>query len=137
MSLFKSGEFTLHSGKVSNFLIDAEALTDEDLDALAKLVITQGFNTGKFKQIIGVPRGGLRFAEALKKQSPLDAKSSTVLLVDDVYTTGESLKAACEEQKKNTSVIDIYGLVIFDRSDGMILPWVEAVWTLHTALIEE
>lgn len=50
MNLFQTGNFKLHSGKTSNFKIECDALTDEDLETFAKL-ISEEFN---FCATIGV-----------------------------------------------------------------------------------
>ena len=106
MSLFNTGDFVLHSGKKSNFLIDCDSLTDEDLNALAKRVA----QTVTFSNVIAIPpNGGLRFAFALAPYA--DPKESKNLIVDDVYTTGGSM----EEMKKKIGG-DPIGVVIFARS---------------------
>ena len=106
MSLFNSGDFTLHSGRSSNFLIDCDALTDEDLNALANKVSGRI----KFSRVIGIPNGGTRFSMALIPFID-DTKKYPVLIVDDVLTTGNSM----EEMKKKIGG-DPIGLVIFARS---------------------
>jgi orotate phosphoribosyltransferase len=62
--------------------------------------------------VFGVPRGGLRFAEALKAH--VSDLSSRTLLVDDVFTTGKSIKGYIEQQLQYEPD-DI--LVIFSRGD--------------------
>ena len=88
MSLFNSGQFRLHSGSVSSFKIDCDALTEDDWKAIAAIV---GQHT-KFGQVIGVPSGGLRLAEALAPY----CTSGPTLIVDDVLTTGASMREVAE-----------------------------------------
>lgn len=86
--LFNAGDFRLSSGEASNFLIDCNALTDDDLAALAVMVRDW---VGLFTHVEGVPEGGLRFAEQLQKfckASDFERR----LLVDDVWTTGRSMQ---------------------------------------------
>ena len=63
MNLFQSGQFKLHSGGESSLKIDCNALTDEDWATVARVVAQQI----PFRYAIGVPTGGLKFAEALNK----------------------------------------------------------------------
>src|SRR5713226_6907450 len=86
--LFQVGDFTLHSGLKSDFLINCEALTDADLRALAALVVN---GLPDFRAVEGVPRGGLRFAAALTGAATGDERDP-LLIVDDVYTTGGSME---------------------------------------------
>jgi hypothetical protein len=113
--MFVRKEFISHSGIQLQWKIEADALTDEDLATLS-WVVTQQLCFGS---VVGIPMGGLRFAEALK---PYAAKGSR-LLVDDVLTTGNSMKTAYREG-------DI-GLVIFAR--GPCPAWVKPIFTLSLA----
>lgn len=126
MSLFNLKLSTLHSGDKSKWLIDCNALTELDLQALAllgrKLV-------GPFGAVYGIPEGGLRFAKALL---PLASPHhNTMLIVDDVSTTGKSLE---EAQRLFAQMRPIVGLVIFNR--GKVPTWARAIWTLNYQLIQ-
>ncbi len=89
MGLFQYIEdgIELHSGGRSQFKIECDALDDKDIQCLAW--ITSTYLIGKFSEVHGVPRGGLRFAKALEKYK---SKEGAILVVDDVYTTGNSLR---------------------------------------------
>lgn len=115
--MFKLGNFILHSGQTSNFLIDCKSLTLDDLDALAYYGSTL---IGPFQNAIGIPQGGLRFAAALAKYATHNPKDLP-LIVDDVLTTGNSMI-----ETKGTTVAK--GLVIFAR--GPIPSWVKAIFTM-------
>ena len=104
-NLFQKQDFTSHSGLKLDWKIDCAALTDEDLSTLACLASQKI----KFREVIGVPTGGLRFQEALKPYAVKDAKYKT-LVVDDVLTTGKSLSEYMDHHPASI------GLVIFDRA---------------------
>lgn len=104
--------FNLHSGQRSSFLIDCEALTDEDLQALASLALPK---IRPFGEVVGIPRGGLRFAEVLRQHSGQGPR----LVVDDVITTGQSM-------------LDVLRLV--NGSKGLVIFSREFEWQSHPLL---
>lgn len=109
IDLFRKGDFQLHSGDLSWFKIDCNALTDNDIEFLADYIIKElGF---KFEYASGIPTGGLRLANALNKRANGDV--NTILIVDDVFTTGKSI----EEHKKLFKSPDIIigCVVVFAR----------------------
>lgn len=131
MNLFTDGEFTSHSGLTLPFKIDCDALTDADLDTLAKLVGTRPWM--HFSEVHGVPSGGLRFAKALKKYAlttpnPL---AKRILLVDDVLSTGAAITELRNEWEE-FSHHRIRGLVIFAR--GPCPGWVTPLFTMDRDL---
>ena len=62
MHLFETGEFKLSSGKKSDWKIECDALVPSDWDTLA-LIVSKAY---KFNRVVGIPEGGLPFAEALE-----------------------------------------------------------------------
>lgn len=80
------------SGKRSKWKIDCDALSDEDIETLAYLIKQM---TGYFTSVEGIPTGGIRLAEVLKKHvsEEFDLKSCH-LIVDDVLTSGRSMEEA-------------------------------------------
>ena len=112
-------KFTSSAGKELDFKIECDALTDEDLESLAKIVATRV----PYGKAIGVPRGGLRFAEKLNKYANKDAPY--VLIVDDVLTTGKSM----EKMKTELNTKYSFGIVIFAR--GECPDWIIPMFTLH------
>jgi orotate phosphoribosyltransferase len=86
MNLFQLGQFKLHSGQVSDFKIQCEALTDADLDCIAFLLSRR---VPPFGSVEGVPTGGN--ALALKMERYIVKGNHRLLVVDDVFTTGRSL----------------------------------------------
>lgn len=121
MSLFNTGTFRLHAGGVSNFKIDCDHLSDEDIQAVADLVGPKLF----FHTVIGVPTGGLRFARALEKYSQPGGSDAPLLIVDDVLTTGVSMEQAKKEHMWYTPPI---GVVIFAR--GKCPDWVTPIFQM-------
>lgn len=120
-NLIQHGWFRSHSGLQLPFKIDADALSDEDISELAKII------RGKFAfgHVEGVPRGGLRLAEALL---PYCEPGYPLMIVDDVLTTGASMERALAEAHEQTAGVGrTIGVVIFAR--GPCAPW---IWPLFT-----
>lgn len=120
MNLFQTGVVKLHAGGYSNFKIDCDALTDEDIDSIALQLILR---LPMFAEVEGVPQGGLRLAEAMKKYStPFQPiRVQPLLIVDDVFTTGTSM----EEHRAERKAI---GAVIFARADTP--DWITPLFSL-------
>lgn len=108
MNLFVKEQFVSHAGNQLEWKIECDALTDEDIECLAFLAsrIVQ-----PFRNVIGVPRGGYRIADAMRKYADFSVRS--VLVVDDVYTTGVSMNEEMGRWEELTS--NLYGLVLFNR----------------------
>jgi hypothetical protein len=113
MGLFCLGDFKLHSGRHSSFKIDCDALSDDDLAALAWQIAAK---LPPFGSVEGVPRGGLRLAQALQAY----VQYGPPLIADDVLTTGNSM----EEQRAGRSC---YGIVLFSRT-SRLPDWIKAVF---------
>jgi orotate phosphoribosyltransferase len=125
MNLFNLANFTLSSGKKSNWKIDCDALSESDIECLAHLIKQL---VGNFASVEGVPTGGNRLAEALK---PFCSKGPH-LIVDDVLTTGRSMTKALNAHKEDKWII---GAVIFAR--GPVLTWVKALFSIDESLWPE
>lgn len=112
MNLFRSGEFTLHSGIETRWKIECDALTGHDLHTLASIIAR---NIPPFRTVEGVPTGGLRLATMLREYETLYI-GDPLLIVDDVLTTG----ASYEKQRAGRDAI---GVVLFARGklpDGVV-----------------
>ena len=120
-NLFQLGEFTLSSGEKTHFKIDCDALVDDDIACIAKLVVDM---VGDFEEVIGVPTGGLRLARALQKYKVPGCM--VLLLVDDVLTTGRNIQELLTSAP--TKDVKIKGAVIFAR--GECPAWVTPVFQL-------
>lgn len=127
MSLFQKKEFISHSGNLLDWKIDCDALSDEDITALA-YTISRHFS---FKKVVGIPRGGERLAEALEEYENEDYWAT--LVIDDVMTTGASMEDTrlslyAENTEKHFSVL---GIVIFSRMVAEDCPsWIYPVFQI-------
>lgn len=106
MNLFNTGFFRLHSGLHTDFKIDCDALTDEDISTIALQLVRR---LPIYGRVEGVPQGGLRLAAEMRKYEVM--YRDTILIVDDVFTTGGSMD---KQRDFRTGVI---GAVIFARAD--------------------
>lgn len=115
-TLFKKTEFVMHSGGLAHYKIDCDALTNDDIETCAWIIsqkskqMTGEDRTG-IRDVYGVPKGGIRLANALNKYR--DKWGSIRLIVDDVLTTGASM----EETKSRLGWTDAFGVVIFARHE--------------------
>lgn len=125
VELFQFGKFNLHSGDVSEWKIDCDALTGGDIAALAAIGAAQLGPSRPFRDVIGIPRGGLRLAEAMSKY--VTPEASALLIVDDVLTTGRSMRE--ERARLNNLEIGAFGLVIFARTRAE--PWVTRIFQMN------
>lgn len=116
-NLFQLGDFTLHSGKRSNFKIECDALTDEDWDTIADWIIDRY----RFSEVYGVPKGGTKLAERLQAHTK---DNSCLLIVDDVFSTGTSMDAA----KAKFGRLDTLGVVVFAR--GKCPSWIQPIFQM-------
>lgn len=119
-NIFKNGNFVLSSGKESNFKIDCDDLSDEDIEFFARL-ISQNI---EFKEVYGIPTGGNRLANSLLKYCVLDY-NKPCLIVDDVMTSGKSFEKAKETLNKYPNII---GVCIFCRDKSVKPDWVRSVF---------
>ncbi len=118
MSLFQKGDFISHAGLPLAWKIECDALTDDDWECLAFLISQRC----SFGTVYGIPRGGVKLANALEKYC--DPTSKIRLVVDDVYTTGKSMNDVMQDG-------DI-GFVVFARRNVMFdaSRYVRALFTM-------
>lgn len=122
----------LHSGEASNWKIECDALTDLDWDMLAQHVTTR-FH---FAEVHGIPRGGLKFAEALAKRAD-PKQSSMILIVDDVVTSGNSFETFRKNllRKRGSDIaMFIFGVAVFARDELTVPHWVHPMFTFWREL---
>ncbi len=126
MNLFQLGKFKLHSGAESQFKIECDALTDDDWRCLAAMVARM---VGQFREVYGVPTGGVKLAEQLKGHQ--DQNAEHILICDDVTTTGRSMwdfyhMLLAQNEKYRT--VPVIGAVVFAR--GKCPGWVRPLFQL-------
>lgn len=130
MSLFNTGFYKLHSGEFSNFKIDADALTDSDINSIATKLVEILPN---FVAVEGVPTGGTRLAAALRRYAvpnPIERKgwyhetAFPLLIVDDVFTTGGSM------EDHRAGRYEAIGAVIFAR--GVVPSWITPLFQMSS-----
>jgi len=124
MSLFQLGDFTLHSGEKSSFKIECDELTRRDWDCLAKLIVERA---GLFRETIGIPDGGCELAERIRYHDT-GKDEHPLLIVDDVYTTGASMR---EMRRMLPPLTPVIGWVAFARRPVQE-PWIKALFTLSS-----
>ena len=116
MSLFIREDFISHAGLPLTWKVECDALTDKDYEALAKIVSEKL----TFRDVKGIPRGGIAFEKALKPYCTND-DNDPLLIADDVYTTGTSMREVYEE--------GAIGIVVFARNE-ITDDWIKAIWQL-------
>ncbi len=108
MNLFIKEDFISHAGLPLTWKVECDALDENDYEALT------------FGDVKGIPRGGIPFEKALK---PYCSNNDTdpLLICDDVYTTGTSMREVYED--------GALGIVVFARNEIQD-DWVKAIWQL-------
>ena len=117
--MFELKNFTSHSGVPLSWKIECDHLTYNDYATFAALVA----RSHKFSAVVGIPRGGLKFAQALSQYTTDQLELPHTLLVDDVYTTGKSM----EEWRDSIPGL-VTGIVVFARTLCPI--WVRPIFYL-------
>ena len=116
MNLFIREDFISHAGLPLTWKVECDALTDNDYEALAKIVSEKL----TFRDVKGIPRGGIPFEKALKPYCTND-DNDPLLIADDVYTTGTSMREVYEE--------GAIGFVVFARNE-ITDDCIKAIWQL-------
>jgi len=111
--MFVLGNFTGAAGQSLPWKIECDVLTRDDWDCVAAVCAP---SLPKFKEVWGVPRGGLLFADALAKyRFTRPVIGLLPLIVDDVWTTGHSMCTFAEE-RLGLRPHQWHGLVAFSRA---------------------
>ena len=124
MNLFQLGDFTLASGAKSNWKIECDALTDEDLLTLAVMVRDM---VPPFGNVFGVPRGGKKLERYLLQYCRSSA-DGTILIVDDVLTSGGSMERMRQELSGSWIGREFIGAVVFAR--GPCPAWIKPMFQM-------
>jgi hypothetical protein len=131
MSWLQIGKFTSHAGLTLDWKIECDDLTSEEIETFALLIYRM---MPPFSKVIGIPRGGLRLAEAIGTPDRLDTRWKRLLIVDDVFTTGQSMERARLTAVDNGfNFNEIMGAVMFARA---VTPqWIRPIFQLNTDAI--
>lgn len=121
VNLFRTGIFVLHAGEVSSWKVDCDALTDADWHTLAEIAAEM---LPPFDTVVGIPRGGIKFAAALERF--VTPNAGRRLIADDVLTTGSSMIDAMTEGLPTSRKTPDIGIVVFAR--GPLPRNVTAIW---------
>ncbi len=124
-NLFVLKDFISHSGLKLNFKIECDMLTNTDIKTIA-VIITEKYD---FCDVVGIPTGGSRLYNELKKY--VSKESNTLLIVDDVLTTGESMQ---REREKYNTPLQIQGVVIFARAKCP--EWIDPIFQLWEEIMK-
>lgn len=126
MSLFVKGDFKSHAGLLLHWKLECDALTFEDWIGIVAACHDLDLIPANISAIIGVPRGGLVFEQALMAHGSFYWSSAAPrLVVDDVLTTGGSILKLMDRPTDR-------GLVVFAR--GPLPPRVRAFLMTESAL---
>jgi orotate phosphoribosyltransferase len=120
--LFQFGEFLLASGKLSHFKLECDAISPQEWHTLARIALPL---LPDFGRVECVPEGGRPWATIF--QHYVRPGSRRYLLVDDVWTTGQSMLSQVIR-----SGAPWHGIVLFAR--GPVPKNVTALFMLHEDL---
>ena len=120
IKLFQIGDFISHAGLKLPWKLECDAITDDGWKCLAKMIMD--YQTKPFYEAVGIPRGGLKLAEALNEYASGNPSDFT-LICDDVFTTGTSMKEFIEENYPNWLMGMGYRWVVFARQPSNEYPF--------------
>ena len=112
MKLFQDGDFKSHAGLPLKWKLECDAITDDEWRCLAKMVMD--YQERPFYKAVGIPRGGLKFAEAMNKYASGNEEDS-IMVCDDVFTTGTSFREFINENYPMWSAGQGFRWVVFAR----------------------
>ncbi len=115
-------DLTLSSGRRSSFKIECDDLADDEVVAMCALLVKV---LPPFGSVSGVPTGGVRLEEAMR---PYVTKGP-LLIVDDVWTTGGSMRRHWIDLGSPAAVVTA---VLFAR--GPVRQPTIALFTIHPNL---
>ena len=111
-NLFTSGDFISHAGLPLKWKIECDAIRPEEWDCLAQMIMD--YEKFPFKEVKGIPSGGLSLASSLDKYKSPDA-DDLVMVVDDVWTTGTSMRDFIKENYPGYLKGQVKKWVVFAR----------------------
>ncbi|RPF76134.1 MAG: hypothetical protein CBE14_002845 [Rickettsiales bacterium TMED254] len=127
LNLFQRGEFKSHAGLSLKWKIECDALTFEDWECLALMMIERG---GPCRGAYGIPRGGLPLAEVINMNHSTKDPKDPLWIVDDVYTTGKSFVEFEKEMFPDLPISVIKKWCVFARQTPDLMHGVKALFTM-------
>ena len=126
MNLFQSVDFISHSGLELKWKIECDALSDPEWFTISQMIMEISV---PFKEAIGIPKGGTKLGSLLN-QYGTGKRKDPILLVDDVLTTGESMKQF-KTKRSWRYPSDYIGWVVFARNECP--DWVTALFQIPSS----
>jgi len=111
-NLFSAGDFISHAGLPLKWKIECDAIRPEEWDCLAQMIME--YEKFPFRSVSGIPRGGMSLASSLDKYKSPDA-DDIHLVVDDVWTTGMSMREYVKENFPGYLDAQVKKWVVFAR----------------------
>lgn len=132
MELFQDGDFTSHAGLPLKWKLECDAITNDEWRCIAKMVMD--YQTRPFYKAVGIPRGGLKFAEAMNEYASGN-NTDQIMICDDVFTTGTSMLDFIKEEYPLWSMGQGYRWVVFARKSSNVHPFhTKALFTMPEPL---
>ena len=132
--LFQAGDFISHAGLPLKWKIECDAITNREWDCLAAMIMD--YQKEPFYEAVGIPRGGLKLAEALNEYASGNPSDFT-LICDDVFTTGTSMLDFIKENYPDWSAGQGFRWVVFARQPCYEHPHhVRALFTMPKPTLE-
>ena len=123
--LFSLTNFKSHSGLNLNWRIECDALSDDEWFTISKMIMEI---TPPFREVFGIPEGGIKLAKLLKEHATGNEKDP-VCIVDDVLTTGKSMEDFLRQYSRNRDMpFMAIGWVVFARVHTP--EWVQALFQM-------
>ena len=134
MDLFQSVDFKSSAGLDLKWKIECDAISDDEWKCIATMIMER---TRPFKNVVGIPRGGIKLAQELDKYST-GYYHDPVCIVDDVLTTGSSMEKYREELEKNRSkdepmISRPIGWVVFARGECPM--WINPLFQMFVSAL--
>ena len=104
-----------------------DALSDAEWDTCATMIME--YQKRPFYKAEGIPRGGVKLANALNKYASGDP-ADQVLICDDVYTTGASFRDYIDVYYPMWTMGQGYRWVVFARKPSYEKDFVKALFTM-------
>ena len=127
--LFQSIDFKSHSGLDLNWRIECDALSDDEWFTISKMIMEL---TPPFQQAVGIPEGGVKLGKLLNEHATGNEKDP-ICIVDDVLTTGKSMKHFLKQHYQHKFWPTTIGWVVFARIQTP--NWVRALFQMPRGVL--